>query len=461
MSLANEPLFKSFIKAISNKSKKKDKVLILCSGGADSMLCTQLCLSFFHKINIRVVYYDHQLRNTEKDIKLIQNFCNQNNLALSIKKLPIKAYQSRYKCSVQSAGHYCRKSFSRHLCNLYKIKTIISGHHQDDDFETRLLSAKQGTLYPEKLSYAYQDNSIKILKPLLKFKKQEILNINKTYEIQFNEDPSNKESCYMRNHIRHHLIPTLIKKNKDYYDDLCRLQKKEAKIINKKNKKISQLSIKIFSNQEIQYQKIELQKLDPETLFLTIKKGLKKLYSYKQKKKILPPPPQLSKHHQNRIFEYVKKNQAKTISMPNNIHIQLSKKHLHVSLNCTQKNVKTYLINYHTNYLIENFRFLWQTKPSNPLKKNQHLLMFPKKINTPLILRKINKTDKIIPYSRKNEIIALKYLKKKQVPKEIRENVWILTNKIEILCIIGHTINEKYKVANPKDNHLLLEISLL
>jgi tRNA(Ile)-lysidine synthase len=91
---------------------------------------------------------------------------------------------------------------------------ILTAHHADDNLETFLINLTRGTGL-EGLTGIPEQND-KIIRPLLFSSRLEIDNYAKENTIEWREDSSNASDKYVRNKIRHHLIPVLKELNLNF-----------------------------------------------------------------------------------------------------------------------------------------------------------------------------------------------------------------------------------------------------
>ena len=89
------------------------------------------------------------------------------------------------------------------------MMSILTAHHADDNIETLLMNIIRGTGI-EGLAGIPEQNG-RIIRPLLPFYKSEIVNYAQTHQIPWREDRSNQSDDYLRNAMRHHVIPELAK----------------------------------------------------------------------------------------------------------------------------------------------------------------------------------------------------------------------------------------------------------
>jgi len=95
---------------------------------------------------------------------------------------------------------------------IYNINTILTAHHYDDQIETLFMMK-----YIYKASWVsmmgIRENNNKLSRPLLKIKKDELYKYANKNNLLWIEDETNKDITFLRNKVRHHLLPSKRKKN--------------------------------------------------------------------------------------------------------------------------------------------------------------------------------------------------------------------------------------------------------
>ncbi len=178
--------------------KIPSKVVLACSGGIDSMVIAHFLLQ--GRRNLRLAYFNHDTAHSKHAQTFVENYAHKNNLDLLIGKMQ----GTKGKRSMEEFWRDERYSF------LDKIDTkfLITCHHLDDAVETWVMSAMHGKckLIPYK-------RSSKIYRPFLMTSKNTIKRYANNKKVEWFEDPSNIRTEYIRNHIRHNLMPGILKVN--------------------------------------------------------------------------------------------------------------------------------------------------------------------------------------------------------------------------------------------------------
>ncbi len=198
--------FKKFITE-NNLIKPGERILLAVSGGIDSMVMAHL---FHHqKYNIGIAHCNFSLRDGEsdKDEELVRQFANANNIPFYASRFETKKFAKENKLSVQMAARELRYRWFEDIRNEGGFDLISVAHNLNDNIETLLINLIRGTGLAGLTGMRPISNSI--IRPLLFATRNNIISYQVQYNIVFREDKSNNDTKYIRNKIRHLIIPVL------------------------------------------------------------------------------------------------------------------------------------------------------------------------------------------------------------------------------------------------------------
>ncbi|WP_394420302.1 tRNA lysidine(34) synthetase TilS [Tenacibaculum mesophilum] len=186
---------------------KEKKLLIAISGGVDSVVLTHLLHQL--QFNISLAHCNFQLRGKESDLDelFIKELGKSLNIQTFTTRFNTNEYTTKNKLSTQLAARELRYSWFDSLSKENNFDYILTAHHADDNLETFLINLSRGTGL-EGLTGIPPINK-NIIRPLLIFSREEIITFAKKNNIEWREDESNSETKYLRNKIRHQIVPTL------------------------------------------------------------------------------------------------------------------------------------------------------------------------------------------------------------------------------------------------------------
>jgi len=192
--------------------KPKDSVLIGVSGGPDSVALFHLLLTFAPRFSLRlgVAHLNHCLRqdDSDKDAEFVASLAGRFGLPCYIHKINVRKYQIENKLSLEEAARRVRHGFLNHVAEKNRFNKIALGHHFDDNAELVLMNLFRGS-GPLGISAIPPVRNGKIIRPLLQSNRSEIITFLDQNGLKYISDPSNRDTRFLRNRIRHDLIPLL------------------------------------------------------------------------------------------------------------------------------------------------------------------------------------------------------------------------------------------------------------
>ncbi|MDC3022116.1 tRNA lysidine(34) synthetase TilS [Pelagibacteraceae bacterium] len=214
---------KEFIKKIEKKFtfEKKPSVAVAVSGGPDSMSLLFLVNAFIKhkKGKLMALIVDHRIRkNSKEEAKYISAYLHKKNINSQI----LTVNKDNVSNKSMNEARKNRYNLLTDFCVKNKILHLFIGHHKDDNLETFLNRKIAGSDFYglKSMSEFSLYNKVCIIRPLLKFSKDALLNYNKKNKIEYINDPSNFNLDYTRPTIRNFLKKSdqkIIKEiNKDF-----------------------------------------------------------------------------------------------------------------------------------------------------------------------------------------------------------------------------------------------------
>lgn len=186
----------------------KDQLLIAgISGGADSIALVSILQQLGYRLLL--AHCNFQLRGVEsqRDEQFVTNFATTHNLPITITHFETKKYARDNKLSIEMAARALRYQWFDELLHINQAYAVVVGHHADDSAETVLLNLIRGTGL--RGLTGIQPVNQTIIRPLLCINRSEILLYLQDNTLNYVEDSSNDSDLFVRNKIRHQLIPML------------------------------------------------------------------------------------------------------------------------------------------------------------------------------------------------------------------------------------------------------------
>ncbi len=195
-----------------NLVQRKDKILIAVSGGPDSLALLFKLASLRNtlELTLHIAHLDHGLRKDSKeDALFVKQWANKLNIPVAIEKLDLK--KKGIKTFSEEFLREKRQDFLIKTAKEIKADKVALGHNLDDQAETVLMRLLRGTglsglsgISPKRII-----KGVTFIRPLLETRRREIESFLKQKKVKPRLDPTNKQSLFLRNKIRHNLIPLL------------------------------------------------------------------------------------------------------------------------------------------------------------------------------------------------------------------------------------------------------------
>ena len=190
------------------------KTLLAVSGGVDSMVLLHLYHAL--KLDFAVAHCNFQLRDNESNLdeKLVVDFCRKHNIPCFIERFDTMQIVESRKVSIQIAARELRYNWFKQICADNDYQFIATAHHLDDQAETFLINFTRGTGIDGLVGIPEKNENI--IRPLLIFSRDEILNYAAENGVEWREDQSNATTKYLRNKMRHLVLPVLKEENTEF-----------------------------------------------------------------------------------------------------------------------------------------------------------------------------------------------------------------------------------------------------
>jgi tRNA(Ile)-lysidine synthase len=400
------------------------KLLLAVSGGIDSMVLVHLCAQL--KLNFEVVHCNFMLRGVESDAEtqFIESFCSSNGILIHTKYFDTNTIAANTKESIQITARNLRYQWFQEIMSL-GFDYVLTAHHLDDSLETVLINFSRGTGLEGLTGIPAQNGNI--IRPLLPFSREEIEHFAEKNQIQWREDSSNASDKYLRNKIRHSIIPLFKELNAGFTDSfqntLHHLKQAEslvnvaAELVYEKVviEKENQLDFHLKPLLEFQnYQAYLFQWL--KQYGFTAWNDIYDLVEAQSGKQVFSPTHVLLKDREKLIFSKRKETATEAIFC-----IESKESIVNIPLNISFCNVS---------YLSES--------DSNCIFVDEDKITFP------LILRKWKTGDYFYPSGMTGKKKLSKYFKDEKYSLLEKEKQWLLCSDDQIIWVIGKRADQRF-----------------
>lgn len=478
-------LIKKVEKTVSefNMLKENDTVLVGVSGGADSValinILNEIAGSFSLKLGI--AHLNHSLRGKESDddARFVALLSDKLNLPCFMEKKDVIKYKTENGLSLEEAGRRVRYEFFEDIAGKRGYTKIALGHTCDDNAELVLMYLLRGSgplgisgIPPVRHGLK---NNLMIIRPLIKTSRKEILGYISEKNLLHVTDKSNLDEKYLRNRIRHSLIPEL----ENYYNPkivetlnrLASIVRSEDEWMENEMKSILDKNTVLKENNRIVLSVHGINSLHPAAKRRAIRnavagvKGDLRRISYS--------------HVELLLTQLESDSDGWRLDLPDRIRVARTGSNLFVSKenialrNVVSKRKKTDQVYYE--YIInepgiidavkEGFKVIFsETKKIDPdeiRKAGQGVAYFDMdKISFPLVLRNRLPGDRFTPLGMTGSKKVSKYMINKKVPEDSRLKLPVMLSNFKIIWLAGHIIGDSVKVTSNTRKILRAELLL-
>lgn len=436
--------FKDFVKK-QRLVGEDDKVLLTVSGGIDSVVMADLFFKAGYKFGISHCNFNLRGEDSKKDEDFVKKLAVKYKADFYSKVFNTKQYARDNCISIQMAARELRYDWFRKILNQYDYTLIATAHHEDDSIETLFINLIRGTGIAGLHGIVAKKENI--IRPILFARKKEIIEYASLNSIKYHEDCSNIKDDYVRNKIRNNIIPMLRDINPKfdeafrgtiervkiveelYYDNIGLAKEKLIKIIDEKHS-------------------IDISKLKSFNHYKTILYELLKAYSFNADviddivisldnssgKIFMSPTHKLIKDRKELIINEISSLSKPTATIAHEDEI-ISLEKLHLKLK-----------------VVDNSSDFKVIKLPNVAQLDFDKIKFP------LVIRKWKSGDWFVPFGMKCRKKLSDYFIDNKLTLFDKENVWLLCMEEHILWVIGHRIDNRYKITEHTKKVLVVEI---
>ena len=186
-----------------------DTVICAVSGGADSiaLLWGLYLLKDQLQIQLEAAHFNHNLRGEEslRDEQFVTDFCKGYDIVLHVGRGDVV----RDKKGLEAAARKARYGYFAELNG-----KIATAHTANDNAETVLMHLLRGTGLKGLGGITPVQNNL--IRPMLEITREEVLAFLSEYHLSYVDDSSNETDDFLRNRIRHHVMPQLLQENPNF-----------------------------------------------------------------------------------------------------------------------------------------------------------------------------------------------------------------------------------------------------
>ena len=456
-------MLQKFQKHINNKFPflKDKKLLLAISGGLDSVVLYHLFSEL--KFAISLAHCNFNLRGKESDLdeEFVNLLPQKTSNQIFIKSFDTENHAKKHKLSTQIAARELRYHWFQELVKQHQFNYVLTAHHADDNLETFLINLTRGSGL-EGFTGIPEING-NIIRPLLDFSRAEILEYAQKNDIEWREDASNASTKYIRNKIRHQVIPVLKEINPNLLSSFKKtvenLQEAEQIVADKIDDVASTIVETDFFVEPIlgEVERLEVTKLNiskinelsnPKAYLYQLLKGyfftewndVYNLLTAQSGKQVFSKTHRLLK---DRGFLIVSKRNFSTES------ILSEDERLEMTLEIQEDDLE----------ISNPIHLIFEEVEQKSIENKQTIYLDKDLLKYPLLVRKWQNGDYLYPTGMIGKKKLSKFFKDEKFSLLEKETTWLLCNADnEIIWVINHRQDRRFSSQQTTENYLKITI---
>ena len=429
-----------FYKHIENKfpELKTSKFLLACSGGIDSVVLAHLCANTNLDFELAHCNFNLRAEESSKDAEFVQDLANELNKKIHITNFDTIGYVGLNKVSVQIAARELRYEWFAKIQEENTIKYLVTAHHADDDLETFIINLSRGTGIDGLKGIPSNTSNIK--RPLLKFSQEQIMIFSQTHKLEWREDQSNEDTKYLRNKIRHQIVPLLKELHPSFLDNFIKTQQYLEQTAAIAQNTIESVKENLFVPERgaIKISIEKLQSLQPLKGYIH---GLFKSYGFTEWENVVDLLTAMSGKEIHSDSHRLLKDRAYLLLAPLQKVLQ-----------------ETFNILEDTSFIKEPISIKIEVVVALTKASLHTLYVDKEKLKYPLTIRKWKKGDYFYPFGMHGKKKLAKFFKDEKIDVLSKEKQWLLCSENQIVWVIGKRADNRFKVNSETKNILKFDV---
>jgi tRNA(Ile)-lysidine synthase len=441
-----DSLLEKFILYIAKRNMLMDgdRTLLAVSGGMDSTVMARLFAEAGLPFAIAHCNFGLRGKQSDDDEQFVRRLAAGYQTEVFDQKFETLEYARQHRLSIQEAARNLRYEWFEEIARENNFKKIATAHHVNDSIETFFINLMRGT-GPAGLRGIQAVNG-KIIRPLLFATRDEIDTFARAKDIEYREDSSNDSDAYLRNRIRHYVIPAMKQIEPDLeirmtglFDQFSFLHDYSTKALEEWKEKFEQVD----DNGEIRIPLAEISRQPDPRAFLSFL-----LYSH-----------QITGADSGKILE--SEQSGKVIHASQKVILR-DRGHLIIRSLRETGNDPAMVTQLPSLLSLgrQKIRLTMADTREEAVTFHKHLQQVDAdKAALPLIIRRWEKGDAFYPLGMTGTKKVSDYYVDQKLNRFEKEETYLLLSGTDIVCILGHRIDDRFKVTPYTRKILTIEFS--
>ncbi|SHH46795.1 tRNA lysidine(34) synthetase TilS [Winogradskyella jejuensis] len=419
---------------------KNARLVVAISGGIDSVVLAHLCKKL--GFDFALAHCNFSLRGDESDAdeEFVIKLGEDINVEVFTQRFNTEAYAKEHKRSTQMAARELRYDWFKDLAAQLDFDYVLTAHHADDNLETFLINFTRGTGLNGLTGIPMINDNI--VRPLLPFSRETIENYAKESDIKWRDDSSNSSRKYLRNKLRHEVVPILKEINPqllDSFESTLDNLNDTADIVEESLNAVAKRAIVDINENGITYKVSEFKKVNNPKAYLF---EMFKEFGFTEWNDIV-------NLLDAETGKYVKSNSYRLIKYREFLLLTEFPKGNYATKQIKESTVISYGL-----FGSLSFKEVKQIGEAN----NSVLFADKEKLKYPLEIRPWKAGDYFHPFGMTGKKRVSKYLKDEKLTPIEKENTWVLLSDEKIVWIVGRRGDDRFKVTDKTENILQIKL---
>jgi len=424
-----------------------DLILLAVSGGLDSIVMTELF--YLSDLKFGIAHCNFNLRGNEsdKDEQFVRDIAARYRVPVFVTSFPTSDYAKKNGISIQMAARELRYNWFEKLRVQEGYAFIATAHHLDDQIETFFINLLRGTGISGLHGIPPKQGTI--IRPLIFAFRRQLEKFAKERSLPYREDISNKSVKYVRNRIRHHILPLLKEINPEYDQAI-------TETINR-IREFEQIGYQLIDERRHQIIKRER---DRHIIEIVRLRALTPISTYAWE---LFSPFGFNQSVIDDILTCTDDVAGKTFFSPTHRLIK-DRKHLIILPIEKEKKSRQYRIPdfKEKKKILQPLQLFFRKQSFTktveiPISRNCASLDY-KKLEFPLTLRKWAAGDAFYPFGMNKKKKISHFFIDEKFSISDKENAWLLCSGRQIIWVVGHRIDNRFRITSQTKE--ILQITL-
>jgi tRNA(Ile)-lysidine synthase len=418
-----------------------DKILVALSGGADSVALLFILKKLGYKVY--AAHCNFKLRGTEsvEDEAFVRKLVHDWQVEAHFTVFDTRTYAKEQGISIEMAARDLRYHWFYELCKQNAYTKIAVGHHLNDSIETLLLNLSRGTGIKGITGISAKNQNV--VRPLLCLNRDEIEALLNQENLSYRHDSSNDSLQYMRNIIRHQIIPAFKTINPAFEQVMVQNLLNFQDVASIYDNQVEQLKEQLISHSGNRLL-IDALKLSELPYKATV---LFELLS----------PMGFSYDSVSKTFKALDSEPGRTFFSETH---QLLIDRTQLIVEPVDTNNEVFVIDNINNMGGLPFSLQASALPANEfvMDKNSQVGCFDASIlSFPLTFRHWNRGDRFYPLGMKQQKKLSDFFTDQKIDRFTKDKIWIMESKQQIAWLVGHRIDDRFKVTGKTREVIVLK----